>query len=58
MTTPQDTICLRCNRPLSEHTQWTAEEVAATKGTGHPVSDSVIGQWRGHDPMPMREATA
>lgn len=54
------TVCLKCNRPLEQHKQITAELVARVAGATYgnpiegfrsPLSPKTIGQWVGHDPM-------
>lgn len=38
--------CLKCQRPVEAHEQWTEENIKA-----HNVSPKCIGQFIGHDPL-------
>lgn len=59
------TRCLKCAHLLSEHRRYEQSDIEASKGATYhnpvngylaPLSQSVIGEWVGHEPMPWPEA--
>lgn len=62
----RQTRCLVCSEPLANHRRFTVEDIASTAGAtyekpinGHrsPLSPTLIGQWKSHEPMPWKEST-
>jgi hypothetical protein len=58
-----ETVCLKCNKPVSGHAKYSAADVEASRsatnlnpvcGYYSPLSPSVIGTFKGHDPVPAR----
>lgn len=59
--------CGACNRPIGEHERWTDEDVRESAAATYarpvrtssgwtlyaPLSPTIIGQYRGHDPRPL-----
>lgn len=64
--------CLSCNRPIAEHERHTAADIVETAGATYarpvitsagwkyfaPLSPTLVGKYRGHDPRPLRAVLA
>ncbi len=62
--------CLQCGKAVAEHSVWTQEDVDTSRMATYekplrlrcgtqvlgPVHPCVIGQFKGHDPMPGKAA--
>lgn len=62
-----EAVCLTCNRPVKDHPMYTAADVADSIGAtfaqprnGYraPLSISVVGTYKGHDPFVARPQLA